>query len=280
MVIALEGAVDGMKVVDKDEFDCDVCVKGKMTEPRKREPDRQAGKILELVHCDLAGPIQPAAKEGFKYAISFTDDLSGVIMIYFIRQKSDTFKATEKFLADSAPYGEAKCLRGDNGTEFTSEPFQNLLLRHGIKHEKSAPYSPHQNGTAERGWRTTFEMARGLLTQANLPKNLWSCAVMCAVYIRNRCYNDRLKKTSHETFTGHKPNLQHMHIFGTVCFAYIQEKKKLDDRAEKGIFVGYDKGSPAYLIYYPISGVIKNCRCARFTDKFEMDKGGLTTKDL
>ena len=193
-------------------------------------------------------------------------------MIYFIRQKSDTFKATEKFLADSAPYGKVKCLRSDNGTEFTSESFQNLLLKHGIKHEKSAPYSPHQNGTAERGWRTTFEMARCLLTQANLPKNLWSYAVMCAVYIRNRCYNHRLKKTPHETFTGHKPNLQHMHIFGTVGFAYIQEKKKLDDRAEKGIFVGYDKGSPAYLIYYPNSGVIKKCRCVRFTDKFEIDK--------
>ena len=95
---------------------------------------------------------------------------------------------------------------------------------------------------------------------------------LCAVYIRNRCYNHRLKKTSHETFTGHKPNLQHRHIFSTVCFAYIQEKKKLDDRAEKGIFVGYDKGSPAYLIYYPNSGVIKKCRCIRFTDKFEIDK--------
>ena len=271
-VIALEGIVDGMKVVDKDGFDCDVCVKGKMTETRKREPDRRAGKILELVHCDLAGPIQHAAKEGFKYAISFTDDLSGVIMIYFIGQKSDTFKATERFLADSEPYGKVKCLRSDNGTEFTSESFQNLLLKHGIKHEKSAPYSPHQNGTAGRGWRTTFEMASCLLTQANLLKNLWSYAVMCAVYIRNRCYNHRLKKTPHETFTGHKPNLQHMHIFGTVCFAYIQEKKKLDDRAEKGIFVGYDKGSPAYLIYYPNSGVIKKCRCVRFTDKFEIDK--------
>ena len=39
-VIALEGVVDGMKVVDKHEFDCEVCVKGKMTETRKRETDR------------------------------------------------------------------------------------------------------------------------------------------------------------------------------------------------------------------------------------------------
>ena len=90
MFIALEDVVDGMKVVDKDEFDCDVCVI-KMTETRKRVPVSRAGMILELVHCDLAGPIQPAAKECFKYAISFTDDFSGVIMIYFIRQKSNTF---------------------------------------------------------------------------------------------------------------------------------------------------------------------------------------------
>ena len=39
---------------------------------------------------------QPVANEDFKYAVSFTDDFSGVIMIYFIRHKSDT-------LADSAP---------------------------------------------------------------------------------------------------------------------------------------------------------------------------------
>ena len=142
-VLALEGVVDGMKVVDKREFDCDVCVMGKMTQFRNREPDRCASKILQLIHYDFAGPIQPAAKDGFRYAISFTDDFSGIIMIYFIRQKSDTVSATEKFLADSAPYGKVKCLRSNNGTEFTSESFQNLLLKHSIKHEKSASYSPH-----------------------------------------------------------------------------------------------------------------------------------------
>ena len=179
-VIALEGVVKGMKVVDKNEFDCNVCVMGKMTQFRNREPDRRASKTLQLVHCDLAGPIQPEAKGGFRYACSFTDDFSGIVMIYFIRHKSDTVSAAEKFIADSAPYGKVKCLRTDNGTEFTSKPFKSLLLKHGIKHEKSAPYSPHQNGTAERGWRSLFEMARCLLLEAALPKDLWLYAVMCA----------------------------------------------------------------------------------------------------
>ena len=41
-----------------------------------------------------------------------------------------------------------------------------------------------------------------------------------------------------------------MHSFGTICFAYVQEKTKLDAG-----FIGYDKGNPAYLIYYPESRV-------------------------
>ena len=52
----------------------------------------------------------------------------------------------------------------------------------------------------------------------------------------------------------------------------MQEKKKLDARGEKGIFVGYDKGSPAHLIYYCELGVIRKSRCVRLTGKFETEE--------
>ena len=102
-----------------------------------------------------------------------------------------------------------------------------------------------------------------------MPKYLWPYAVLAVVYIRNRCYNHRLKKTPFEVFTGQKPNLKNMHIFGTTCYMYVEQKKKLDDRAVKGLFLGYDKGSPAYLIYFPENGTIRKSRNVRFTDKFE-----------
>ena len=70
-------------------------------------------------------------------------------MLYFLKHKSDTLLATMEYLADIAPYGHVKCLRTDNGTEFTSEPFQRLLVLNRIKHEQLAPYSPYQNGTIE-----------------------------------------------------------------------------------------------------------------------------------
>jgi hypothetical protein len=55
----------------------------------------------------LAGPIEPTAKDGFKYALSFVDDFTGINMVYFLKQKSDTTEATEKYIADVAPYGKS-----------------------------------------------------------------------------------------------------------------------------------------------------------------------------
>jgi len=61
-------------------------------------------------------------------------------------------EATEKFLADSAPFGKVKCLRSDNGSlaHYTSQAYKLLLKKHCIRHDTSVPYSPHQNETAER----------------------------------------------------------------------------------------------------------------------------------
>ena len=60
-----------------------------------------------------------------------------------------------------------------------------------------------------------------------------------------------------------------MHIFGTACFCYVQNKTKLDPRCEKDIFVGYEKQISAYLIYFPETIVIKTFRCIKFTDSYD-----------
>ena len=168
----LQNVVEGMKIVDDQQYQCAICAQGKMRQSRNRKPDEKAKEPLEFVHCDLAGPIDPVAKDGYKYALSFVDDYTGINIVYFLKQKSDTLKATEKFLSDTAPFGKIKRLRSDNGSEFTSKNFKSLLRKNAIKHEMSAPYSPHQNGTVERAWRSLFDMARCLLLEANLPKQL------------------------------------------------------------------------------------------------------------
>ncbi|KAK3880550.1 hypothetical protein Pcinc_014947 [Petrolisthes cinctipes] len=271
-IIKLEKAVEGMHISgEKERVHCEACTLGKMSKSTNRKPDKRATRNLDLVHSDLAGPMNVVGKGGFKYAITFVDDHSGAFMVYLMKEKSDTVSATEKFLADSAPYGSVKRLRTDNGGEYISKKFKSLMVKHKIKQEYSAPHSPHQNGTAERSWRTMCEMARCLLLEADLPKMMWPYAMKASAYIRNRCFNPRTGKTPVEVLTGSKPNLSNMHIFGTVCYSYIQNCKKLDARCERGVFVGYDGQSPAYLVYLPEKREVRRVRCVKFTDRFEVE---------
>ena len=96
----LKDVVEGMKGSDSScskPQDCDVCIEGKMIESRNRNPDARAAKPLELVHTDLAEPIDLSSREGFRYSIAFTGDYSGAIFVYFLKNKSDTVAATGKF---------------------------------------------------------------------------------------------------------------------------------------------------------------------------------------
>ena len=49
-----------------------------MFDDRNKTLDCRATKILALVHSDLTGPIQPLAKDSYKYVIDFIDDFSGL----------------------------------------------------------------------------------------------------------------------------------------------------------------------------------------------------------
>ena len=178
-ILKLQNVVDGMQIKGKasrPEQECEVCIQGKFTQTRNRDPDSKAKAPLELVHTDLAGPVPTESMDGYKYVQSFTDDYSSAVFVYFLKKKSDTILATEKFLSDVSPYGKVRCMRSDNGTEFTCNDFQTLMRKNKIRHETSAPYSPHQNGTSERGWRTLFEMGRCMLIESKMPKQVWHYA--------------------------------------------------------------------------------------------------------
>lgn len=133
------------------------------------------------------------------------------------KAKSDTVTASEKFLADVAPYGSVKCIRSDNSRVHRKiiflwtpeDPVKNfqfsLLNKNSIRHESSALYSPHQNSTVEVNWWTLFDVARCMLIESSLPKEFWIYAVMTAAAICNRCFNGRTKQTPFYMLTGKKP---------------------------------------------------------------------------
>jgi hypothetical protein len=86
-ILKLENSVSGMKISSTEEFECGVCIQGKMTQYRNRDADKRAEKPLDLVHTDLAGPIDPESKEGFRFVLSFVDDYSGHITVYLLKKQ-------------------------------------------------------------------------------------------------------------------------------------------------------------------------------------------------
>ena len=197
-ILKLENSVDGMIITDKSDFDCEVCALGKMTDNRSRKPDETAKQPLDVVHIVLAGPVEPEDTNGMKFSLVCVDSFTNITSVYFIKQKSDAVQAFKQYLADISPYGKVKTVRSDQGGEFISKEFSSLLVENKIKHEKTAPYSPLQNGKAERTWRSLFEMSRCLLLQSGLPKTLWTYVSMTAAYIRNRCFNKNINCTPFE----------------------------------------------------------------------------------
>ena len=59
------------------------------------------------------------------------------------------------------------------------------------------------------------------------------------------------RKTHEEVFIGTRPDVSHIHIFGSVCYCHIHvdTRKNLDPSGEKGILVGYNETSKAYRVY-------------------------------
>ena len=117
-------------------------------------------------------------------------------------------------------------------------------------------YTPLQNGIAERKNCTILDMARSMVKAKHLPRTFWAEAVLCAVYLLNRCPTKSVRnKTPNEAWSGSKPLVGHLRIFGCIAYAHIldQKRKKLDDNGEKCIFTGYDKRSKAYRLYNPLT---------------------------
>jgi transposase InsO family protein len=78
-----------------------------------------------------------------------------------------------------------KCLRSDNGGEFTSNEFNNFCEDHGIKIQFSAPRTPQHNGFVERKKKIVQESARTMLNEVKLPDNFWRDAVYTTIHILN-----------------------------------------------------------------------------------------------
>jgi transposase InsO family protein len=159
---------------------------------------------------DLFGLIAYISIGGNKYGLIIVDDYSRFTWVFFLQDKSKTQEVLKKFLrmTQNEFDDKVKKIKSDNNTEFKNTQVEDFLDEEGIKHEFLAPYTPQQNGVAERKNRILIEMARTMLDEYKTSDRFWAEAINMACHATNRLYlHELLKKTSYELLISNKPNV-------------------------------------------------------------------------
>ena len=88
-----------------------------------------------------------------------------------------------------------KIFQSDGGGEFSSIFFQQHLQQSGIIKQTSCPYTPQQNGVAERKHRHIMETALTMLFESSLPLKYWVEAILTAYISLINCHKQLLRCT-------------------------------------------------------------------------------------
>jgi hypothetical protein len=144
---------------------CKHCQQGKQTKTRFKSKEYSTTKPLEIVHTDLVGPTTTKGLKGERYFMLLVDDYTRMTAVFFLKNKSKAFENFKiyKEMVENEMDSRIKCLRSDNGGEFTSKEFMNYCNNHGIKRQSSVARTPQQNGVVERKNMTVQEMARTMI---------------------------------------------------------------------------------------------------------------------
>lgn len=242
----------GIDYTDSKYSPCIACIEGKQSRlPFPKKSYTRASEKVGLIHSDLCGPMSVSSFSGARYLLTFIDDFTRMTFGYFIKTKDEVLPVFKIFktLVENQANLKIKILRSDNGREYVNKQFQIYLQEHGIEHQTTVPYSPQQNGVAERANRTIMESGRCMLQDAGLDRRFWAEALNTSIFIKNKSPSKAVRGTTpEEKWSGNKVNLSNLRIFGCAAYSMIpkEKRKKLDAKSKLYIFVGYCGESKGY----------------------------------
>lgn len=203
------------------------------------------------------GPSPHNSVEGYRYYLTFIDECTRYCWIFPLHNKSQVCSLFISFHAFVLTQFSTsiKILQTDGGGEYLSHSLQFFLLKHGILHQKSCPYTPQQNGIVERKNRHIVETTLTLLHQSHLPPKFWYCACATAVFLINRMPCTTLKMSCPFELLHKTIPLEFLRVFGCACFPLLKpyNSNKLQAKTSRCIFLGYAPGYKGFICYNPVS---------------------------
>lgn len=191
---------------------------------------------------DVCGPLPVQSLGGSRYFATFLDDYSRFSVVIPVSSKADVPTVVKRTIRqlETQCGQQLQAVRTDRGSEYLNRELTAYFDSRGVQHQTAIPYTPEQNGAAERLNRTLMERVRALLLGSGLCQELWAEAVVTANYIRNRSPTSKGTRTPWEQFTGKRPNVDRMRVFGSRAFVLTpkQLRSKLDPVSKPGVMVG------------------------------------------
>lgn len=236
------------------EHQCEICSVTKMRNKFGKTSTRK-NDVLQLVSIDICGPFGPGHSGETQFLV-IVDNFSRKTWIYGLKTRNQAPQILSQWKREAELESDAKlkAIRLDNAPELIQITDQ-WKRDYGVQSQPTVAYMSTQNGIAERANQTIENGMRAMLKDSGLPNEFWLEAAETDVYLRNLASNgptiDDVQVSPDEAFTGVKPSIDHIRVWGCKVYSYMNpqslpqdgRRDKLMDRARAGVFLGYVKGT-------------------------------------
>ena len=122
-----------------------------------------------------------------------------------------------------------------------------------------------------------------MLADSKLKKKFWAEAINTATLIRNRSPEKSLECVPVEMWTGRRPDVRMMKVFGCDAYSHVHksERGKLDNKTRKCWMMWYGKTSKGYRLYDRVNRKVFRSRDVTFEEGREkVDDLGMEEKEI
>jgi transposase InsO family protein len=178
--------VDGVKVTGTapSTVKCETCAltKAQHAVSRRLEREEPAEEPLGRVGYDLIPMNESYNKDS--WVSHFRCFRTGADFVYTYSHKNDAVAVIEEFLnMAKTRYGATTRFIRTDDEPTLGKKYKDVLAERGITAERTAPYTPAQNGRTERARGVLTLRTRALRIAAKLPSMLWPKTFKAAGYL-------------------------------------------------------------------------------------------------
>ncbi|MGA1314002.1 MAG: reverse transcriptase domain-containing protein [Pelagibacteraceae bacterium] len=240
--------------------DCDACCAGgskrKSLPPVNKHVFTYFGERLSSDLC-----LFPEGIGGYTYLLNIVDAYTRYCVCYPLRSKladvvRECFLAFLDAFRYHLPSDQIVTWHTDNGGEFISNDLDEFCREFCIHRSFTVPYTPHQNGLAERLWGILLRTVRIVMHASRLPIRFWVYAAQHACMLHNMLPSRafQLASSPYEKLFGKKPNLSKIRVWGCLAWYHLEPKdieSKLAPRSVPAVHLGLDPKRHGYIVLVP-----------------------------